>query len=85
MGYIEEPERATIGTQEAAQFLEVSRPYIIRLLDKGEIPFSRVKTRRRIKISDLVAYQTKMRRTRKKQLKFLTRQAQELNLGYSDK
>ncbi|HMI60741.1 MAG TPA: helix-turn-helix domain-containing protein [Puia sp.] len=75
---------ATIGTQEAAGYLEVSRPYVVRLLEKGEIPFSKVGTHRRIKISDLVAYQKKMRATRRKQLNFLARQAQELNLGYSN-
>jgi excisionase family DNA binding protein len=75
---------ATIGTQEAADFLEVSRPYIVRLLEKGEIPFSKVGTHRRIKVSDLVAYQKKMNTTRRKQLNFLAKQAQELNLGYSN-
>ena len=75
---------ATIGTQEAADFLEVSRPYIVRLLEKGEIPFSKVGTHRRIKVSDLVVYQKKMNFTRSKQLNFLAKQAQELNLGYSN-
>ena len=74
----------SIGTQEAAEFLEVSRPYIVRLLENGEIPFSKVGTHRRIKTSDLVAYQKKMKSTRRKQLNFLTQQAQELNLGYSN-
>jgi|ERR1700754_2583710 len=75
---------ATIGTQEAADFLEVSRPHVVRLLEKGEIPFSKAGTHRRIKINDLVAYQKKMKATRRKQLSFLARQAQELNLGYSN-
>jgi len=75
---------ATIGTQEAANYLEVSRPYVVRLLEKGEIPFSKVGTHRRIKISDLVAYQKKIKAIRRKQLNFLARQAQELNLGYSN-
>jgi excisionase family DNA binding protein len=74
----------SIGTQEAADFLEVSRPHVVRLLEKGEIPFSKVGTHRRIKVSDLVAYQKKMNSTRRKQLNFLARQAQELNLGYSN-
>ena len=73
---------ASIGFQEAADYLEVSRPYVVRLLENGEIPFSKVGTHRRIKISDLVAYQKKMKATRRKQLNFLARQAQELNLGY---
>lgn len=74
----------TVGTQEAADYLEVSRPYVVRLLEKGEIPFSKVGTHRRIKVSDLVAYQKKMKATRRKQLNFLAKQAQELNLGYSN-
>ena len=75
---------ATIGTQEAADYLEVSRPYIVRLLENGAIPFSKVGTHRRIKVNDLVAYQKKMKSTRRKQLNFLSQQAQDLNLGYSN-
>jgi len=72
-----------IGTQEAANFLEVSRLHVVRLLERGEIPYSKVGTHRRIKVGDLVAYQKKMNSARRKQLNFLARQAQELNLGYS--
>jgi len=75
---------ATIGTQEAADYLDVSRPHIVRLLENGEIPFSKVGTHRRIKVSDLVGYQKKIKATRRKQLNFLAKQAQELNLGYSN-
>jgi excisionase family DNA binding protein len=74
----------TVGTQEAAGYLDASRPYVVRLLEKGEIPFSKVGTHRRIKVSDLVAYQKKMKATRKKQLNFLAQQAQDLSLGYSN-
>jgi excisionase family DNA binding protein len=75
---------ADIGTQEAADFLDMSRPYVVRLLENGEIPFSKVGTHRRIQVSDLLAYQKKMKSTWRKQLNFLARQAQELNLGYSN-
>ena len=75
---------AAVGTQEAADYLDVSRPYVVRLLEKGEIPFSKAGTHRRIRVSDLVAYQKKMKATRKKHLNFLARQAQELSLGYSN-
>jgi excisionase family DNA binding protein len=74
----------TIGTQEAAEYLGVSRPHIVRLVEKGEIPFSKVGTHRRIKLSELLAYQKKMKATRRKQLNFLAQQAQELGLGYSN-
>jgi excisionase family DNA binding protein len=73
-----------VGTQEAADYLDVSRPYVVRLLEKGEIPFSKVGTHRRIKVGDLVSYQKKMKAKRRKQLSFLAQQAQELNLGYSN-
>ena len=75
---------STVGTQEAADYLEVSRPYVVRLLENGKIPFSKVGTHRRIKVSDLVAYQKKIKATRRKQLNFLAQQAQELDLGYSN-
>ena len=73
-----------VGTQEAADYLEVSRPYVVRLLEKGEIPFSKVGSHRRIKVSDLVTYQKKMKTIRRKQLNFLARQAQDLHLGYAN-
>jgi excisionase family DNA binding protein len=75
---------ASVGTQEAADYLEVSRPYLVRLLEKGEIPFSKAGTHRRIRVSDLVTYQKKMKATRKKQLNSLVKQEQEFNLGYSN-
>ena len=75
---------ATIGTQEAADYLDVSRPFIVRLLEKGEIPFSKVGTHRRIKVSDVIAYQKKTKAKRRKQLNFLAQQAQDLNMGYSN-
>lgn len=62
-----------VSTQEAADFLEVSRPHIVRLLEKGEIPFTKAGTHRRIKMSDLIAYQKALKATRKKQLKFLAK------------
>jgi hypothetical protein len=45
-------------------------------------PFSKVGIHRRIKVGDLLTYQKKMKGTRKKQLRFLAQQAQELNLEY---
>src|SRR3569833_1778124 len=55
---------ATIGTQEAAEKKNVSRPFIVRLLEKGEIPYSKVGTHRRIKVSDVIAYQKKTKAKR---------------------
>lgn len=71
----------TVTTQEAADFLNVSRPFVVKLLKTGIIPFVSTGAHRRIIFSDLLAYDQKMKADRLKQLAFLAKQAQELNLG----
>ena len=73
---------AEVSTQQAADMLNVSRPHIVKLLTRGEIPFKKVGTHRRIALTDLINYQRKLKENRTKQLKFLANQAQDLNLGY---
>lgn len=72
----------TVTTQEAADFLNVSRPFVVKLLKTGVIPYVSTGTHRRVIFSDLLAYDQKMKADRLKQLAFLAKQAQELNLGY---
>lgn len=69
-----------ISTQEAADYLKVSRPHVVRLLEGGNIPFIKVGSHRRIKFSDLVAFDKKLQRSRVRGLKFLAKQAQEMGL-----
>jgi excisionase family DNA binding protein len=69
-------------TQEAADVLEISRPYLIKLLKDGKIPFRKVGSHRRIKVADVIAYKELYDKQRREQLVFLTRQAQELKIGY---
>ena len=71
-----------ISTQQAADILGVSRPYIVNLLEKGEIPFHKVGTHRRIQMKDLIKYDQKVKKNRADKLDFLSAQAQELNMGY---
>ena len=76
------PSDSEISTQQAADMLNVSRPHLVKLLEEGIIPFKKVGTHRRIELKDLIGYQEKSEENRDKKLDFLTKQAQELNLGY---
>jgi excisionase family DNA binding protein len=76
------PTSSQLSTQQAADMLNVSRPHIVSLLEKGEIPFNKAGTHRRIELSDLLAYKKTLKQKRSKNLAFLAKQAQELNLGY---
>ncbi|WP_224994242.1 helix-turn-helix domain-containing protein [Cesiribacter sp. SM1] len=76
------PSDSEVSTQQAADMLNVSRPHIVKLLEKGEIPFRKVGSHRRILLEDLMKYDAAMKNQRSKSLEFLAKQAQDLNLGY---
>jgi excisionase family DNA binding protein len=69
-------------TQQAADVLNVSRPYMVKLLEEGKIPCRTVGKYRRLRFDDLMACKLKDDEARAKVLDQLTVEAEELVMGY---
>lgn len=76
------PVHAELTTQQAAELLNVSRPFMVKLLETGKIPFRMVGTRRRVRFEDLVRYKQQDDVEREKVIDELTAEAQRLGLDY---
>ena len=75
------PSHAQLTTQESANFLNVSRPFLIKLLNEGKIPYTKVGRHRRIKFDDILKFKNTFETESKKTREELTKEAQDLNLG----
>jgi excisionase family DNA binding protein len=69
-----------ITTQQAADLLNVSRPYLIKLLEQGELPYILVGTHRRVKFEDLIKYKQQRDTKRRELLQELIEISEEAGL-----
>lgn len=81
-GVAVQPLTEEISTQEAANLLFVSRPFMVKLLEEGKIPFRKVGAHRRVRREDVAAYKRQIDEARHRVLDELQAQAQELGMGY---
>jgi excisionase family DNA binding protein len=76
------PEDAELTTVQAADMLHVSRPFLIKLLDEGKIPYRKVGKHRRIRGEDVMNFKRAIDQEREAVLDQLVADAQEQDMGY---
>ena len=73
-----------LTTQQAADLLQVSRPYVVRLLEEGKIRYHRVGSHRRVRLGDLLAYKSTRDGLRTAHLREMVRVSEAFGLYEAD-
>jgi excisionase family DNA binding protein len=76
-------ENAELTTVQESEILNVSRPFLIKLLEEGAIAHRKVGKHRRVRAEDVMAYKAVIDQDREKILDQLAQEAQEMDMGYS--
>jgi excisionase family DNA binding protein len=74
------PHEAELSTQQVADFLNISRTYLVQKLDAGELPYRTVGSHRRVRFADLMAYERKCKQAQVQALVDLHEEERRLNL-----
>jgi len=74
------PVAAEVTTQKAAEILGCSRPHLVKLLQDGEIAYTKVGKHRRLMFEDVMAYRREMKKNQKQHLINMMKSDEELEL-----
>lgn len=74
------PTATELSTQKAAEILGCSRPFLVELLEEGNIPFTKVGTHRRVKMEDIIVFKQKQKKKQKQHLIEMMQNDEELGL-----